>query len=143
PALLPATDSLAAAYGQWLAPVPATGWWQAPPWLGFHALLATLLLGQPGWASALVVLGAVPLTMAAALPLLRRLVTDRRVRVWAGLMLGLLPVLLGASTQGRLGLTAVAVLAPLFVAAVLAMVGRLADGDDGADVTGGTGWRHA
>src|SRR5699024_1991007 len=140
PALLPATDSLAAAYGQWLAPVPATDWWQAPPWLGLHALLATLLLGQPGWASALVVLGTVPLTMAAVLPLLRRLVTDRRGRGCARPVLGVLPVLLRASTPGRPGAAPVAGAAPPFVAAVLAMVDGAADGVDGS---GGTGWRHA
>lgn len=137
PALLPATDDVPSAFAQWLAPVAGTSWWQGPPWLGLHALLSVLTIGQPEWASTLLVAGMVPLAVLAVLPLARRIVVDQRVRLWLAVGYGVLPVLLGGSTQGRLSLALVAVTLPLLAAVVVGMVRRIV-----SDEPSGT-WRHA
>lgn len=140
PALLPSTDDLAAAFAQWLAPVPGAGWWQGPPWLGLHALTSVVTIGQPEWATTLLVAGMVPLAVLAVLPLARRIIVDQRVRLWLAVSYGLVPVLLGGSTQGRLSLAAVAVALPLLAAVGLGLGRRVIDA--GPDDRVGA-WRHA
>jgi len=137
PALLPATDGLGAAFNQWLTPAIGTQWWQGPPWLGLQAVLSVITLGQPEWASTLVIAGMVPLAVLAMLPLARRIVVDQRVRLWLAVGYGVLPALLGGSTQGRLALGFVAVALPLLVAVVVGLVRGLV-----AEEPNQT-WRHA
>lgn len=132
PALLPAASDLPSAFDQWL--VPVADWFQGPPWLGVQAALSTLLIGRPEWATTVLVAGAVPLTFLSVWPLAARLLDDRRVRLWAGVSYALLPVLLGGSTQGRLGLTVTAMLLPLVARALVGLV---------AGAVEGHGWRAA
>lgn len=125
PALLPAPVDLAHAFDQWL--IPVGDWIQGPPWLGIHAALSFVLVGRPEWVTTVTVAGAVPLTLLAVWPLMARLLDDRRVRLWAGLSYALLPVLLGASTQGRLGLIATAILLPLVVRGIIGVISSAID----------------
>lgn len=126
PALLPAAGDLSHAFDQWL--IPVGDWLQGPPWLGVHAVVSFLLVGRPEWATTAVVAGAVPLALLAVWPLTARILEDRRVRLWAGLSYALLPVLLGASTQGRLGLIAAAVVLPLVVRGIIGVISSAIDG---------------
>jgi hypothetical protein len=72
----------------------------------------------------LLVCGVVPLSLLAAYPLARRVINDRRVRLWACSTYALLPVLLGGTNQGRLVLSVVAISLPLLVMAARALVLR-------------------
>jgi hypothetical protein len=80
--------------------------------------------GQPEWFSTLLLCGIVPLTLLAAYPLARRVINDRRVRLWTCATYALLPVLLGGTNQGRLALSVVAISLPLLVMAARALVLR-------------------
>jgi hypothetical protein len=82
------------------------------------------MFGQPEWLTTLILCGVVPLTLLAAYPLGRRLINDRRVRLWVCGTYALLPVLLGGTNQGRLALSVVAVGLPLLVMAARALVLR-------------------
>jgi hypothetical protein len=66
----------------------------------------------------------VPLTLLAAYPLARRVINDRRVRLWVCATYALLPVLLGGTNQGRLALSVVAIGLPLLVMAARALLLR-------------------
>ena len=74
----------------------------SPPWLALVAVGSTVLAGQPEWFSTLLLCGVVPLALLGVYPLARRLVNDRRVRLWVAVTYALLPVLLGGTNQGRL-----------------------------------------
>lgn len=118
PALLPANESLETAWRSAYEPIPGAPWQSSPPWLAITALAATVLAGRPEWVVTLLVCAVVPLALLSAYPVVRRCVTDRRVRLWAALSYALLPVLLGGTNQGRLALSVVAVALPLLVLAV-------------------------
>ena len=83
-----------------------------------------MTFGQPEWFSTLLLCGIVPLTLLAAYPLARRVINDRRVRLWTCATYALLPVLLGGTNQGRLALSVVAISLPLLVMAARALVLR-------------------
>ena len=72
----------------------------------------------------LLVCGVVPLALLAAYPVVRRVINDRRLRLWVAGTYALLPVLLGGTNQGRLALSVVAIGLPLLVPAVRALVLR-------------------
>ena len=124
PALLPAYDSLRGAWAAAWAPIPGAPGQTPPPWLALTALGSTLTAGQPEWFSTLLLCGVVPLSLLAVLPLLRRLVVGSRLRTWVAATYALLPVLLGATNQGRISLSVFAIGLPLLASAVRALVLR-------------------
>ncbi len=68
--------------------------------------------------------GVVPLALLTSYPVARRLINDRRLRLWVAVTYALLPVLLGGTNQGRLTLSVFAIGLPLLVTAVRALVLR-------------------
>lgn len=124
PALLPSPDRLGELWRSAATPVPGAPGEIAPPWLALMALGATILAGQPEWLISTLLLGVVPLSYLAVYPLLRSTVEDRRVRISAAVAYALLPVLLGATNQGRLTLSVVAILLPMLVRALRGLVQR-------------------
>ncbi len=124
PALLPAYDRLAPLWDAVLAPIPGAPDQITPPWMALTALGSTLLAGQPEWFSTLLLCGVVPLAFLTAYPVVRRVINERRLRLWVAGTYALLPVLLGGTNQGRLGLSVVAIGLPLLMSAVRALVLR-------------------
>jgi hypothetical protein len=124
PALLPAYDRLAQLWQAVLSPIPGAPEQISPPWLALTAVGSTVLAGQPEWLSTLLLCGVVPLSLLAAYPVVRRVINGRRLRLWVATTYALLPVLLGGTNQGRLGLSVVAMGLPLLVSAVRALVLR-------------------
>jgi GT2 family glycosyltransferase len=124
PALLPAYDRLGALWQAVLSPIPGAPSQISPPWLTLTAVGSTVLAGQPEWFSTLLLCGVVPLSLLAAYPVIRRVINERRLRWWVATTYALLPVLLGGTNQGRLGLSVVAIGLPLLVQAVRALVLR-------------------
>ena len=124
PALLPAPDALAAAWGRAWNPIPGAPSQIPPPWLALMALGSTILLGQPEWLVTLLLCGVVPLALIAVYPVLRSVIADRRVRLWAAANYALLPVWLGGTNQGRLSLSVVAILLPMLILALRALALR-------------------
>ena len=124
PALLPAYDRLGQLWSAVLTPIPGAPDQTAPPWLALSALGSTLLAGQPEWFSTLLLCGVVPLAFLATYPLIRRVINERRLRLWVSGTYALLPVLLGGTNQGRLALSVVAIGLPLLLSAVRALVLR-------------------
>ena len=124
PALLPAPDTLGALWGSVWDPVPGAPGQTSPPWLVLAAVASTVLAGRPEWFTTLMVCAVVPLALLVAYPVVRRVVTDRRLRLWVALTYALLPALLGGTNQGRLSLSVVALTVPLLAVAVRALVLR-------------------
>ena len=123
PALLPAHDSIV---DLWRTVVSDSGRpAQADAALGGACRLASaVMFAQPEWFTTLLLCGVVPLSLLAAYPLARRVINDRRVRLWVCGTYALLPVLLGGTNQGRLALSVVAIGLPLLVMAARALVLR-------------------
>jgi GT2 family glycosyltransferase len=124
PALLPARDNLITLWRTVISAIPGAPAQVTPPWEALVALGSTAMFGQPEWLTTLLLCGVVPLTLLAAYPLARRLINDRRVRLWVSGTYALLPVLLGGTNQGRLALSVVAISLPLLVMAARALVLR-------------------
>jgi GT2 family glycosyltransferase len=124
PALLPAHDSVITLWRTVMSAIPGAPAQVTPPWEALVALGSTAMFGQPDWLTTLLLCGVVPLTLLAAYPLGRRLINDRRVRLWVCATYALLPVLLGGTNQGRLALSVVAIGLPLLVMAARALVLR-------------------
>jgi GT2 family glycosyltransferase len=124
PSLLPAPESLGAAWGRAWDPIPGAPDQIPPPWLALIALGSSVLLGQPEWLVTLLLCGVVPLALLAVYPALRSLVVERRVRLWAAANYALLPVWLGGTNQGRLSLSVFAILLPMLVLAARSIVLR-------------------
>ncbi len=124
PALLPAPDSLAALWGSAWDPIAGAPGQIPPPWLALTAVAATLFVGQPDWLITALLCAVVPLALIAAYPVLRSVIEDRRVRLWAAASYALLPVWLGSTNQGRLSLSVFALLLPLLVLAVRSLALR-------------------
>ena len=124
PALLPAHDSVISMWRTVVSAIPGAPAQVTPPWETLIALGSTAMLGQPEWLITLLLCGVVPLTLLAAYPLARRLINDRRVRLWVCGTYALLPVLLGGTNQGRLALSVVAICLPLLVMAARGLVLR-------------------
>jgi len=124
PALLPAHEKLSDLWHAVVAPIYGAPGQVTPPWLGLVALRSTLLAGQPEWFSTVLLCGVVPLTLLTAYPVARRLINDRRLRLWVAITYALLPVLLGGTNQGRLTLSVFAIALPLLVTAVRALALR-------------------
>jgi hypothetical protein len=124
PALLPAHDSIVTLWRTVVAAIPGAPSQVTPPWEALTALGSTATFGQPEWFSTLLLCGVVPLSLLAAYPLVRRVINDRRVRLWVCATYALLPVLLGGTNQGRLALSIVAIGLPLLVMAARALLLR-------------------
>jgi GT2 family glycosyltransferase len=124
PAVLPAPDSVVRLWRTVVAAIPGASAQVTPPWEALTALGSTAMFGQPEWFTTLLLCGAVPLSLLAAYPLARRVINDRRIRLWVCATYALLPVLLGGTNQGRLALSVVAIGLPLLVMAVRALVLR-------------------
>ena len=124
PALLPAHDNLITLWRTVISAIPGAPAQVTPPWEALVALGSTAMFGQPEWLTTLLLCGVVPLTLLAAYPLARRLINDRRVRLWVSGTYALLPVLLGGTNQGRLALSVVAISLPLLAMAARALVLR-------------------
>ncbi len=124
PALLPAPDGLRATWAAAAGAIPGAPGSTAPPWLPLMAVGSTVLAGQPEWLVTALLCAVVPAALLCVYPVLRHLVADRRVRLWAASNYALLPALLGGTNQGRLSLSVYAVLLPLLVLAVRALVLR-------------------
>jgi GT2 family glycosyltransferase len=124
PALLPAHDSVISMWRTVISAIPGAPAQVTPPWEALTALGSTAMLGQPEWLITLLLCGVVPLALLAAYPLARRLINDRRVRLWVCGTYALLPVLLGGTNQGRLALSVVAICLPLLVMAARGLVLR-------------------
>ena len=124
PALLPAHDSLITLWRTVISAIPGAPAQVTPPWVALTALGSTVLFGQPEWFSTLLICGAVPLSLLAAYPVVRRVINDRRVRLWVSATYALLPALLGGTNQGRLTLSVVAIGLPLLVLAARGLVLR-------------------
>jgi GT2 family glycosyltransferase len=91
----------------------------AGPYLLPLALAGSLLLGKAWLVVDVLFLLGVPLAAWGAARFLRLLVTDVGPRLWGAVGYGLLPVLLGAVGQGRLGTVAASVVLPWLMHAVL------------------------
>jgi GT2 family glycosyltransferase len=124
PALLPAHDSVISMWRTVVSAIPGAPAQVTPPWEALTALGSTATLGQPEWLITVLLCGVVPLSLLAAYPLVRRLINDRRVRLWVCGTYALLPVLLGGTNQGRLALSVVAICLPLLVMAARGLVLR-------------------
>ena len=124
PALLPAHDSIVSLWRTVVSAIPGAPAQVTPPWEALAALASTAMFGQPEWFTTLLLCGVVPLSLLAAYPLARRVINDRRVRLWVCATYALLPVLLGGTNQGRLALSVVAIGMPLLVMAARALVLR-------------------
>ena len=124
PALLPAHGSILTLWHTVVAAIPGAPSQVTPPWEALTALGSTATFGQPEWFTTLLLCGVVPLSLLAAYPLVRRVINDRRVRLWVCATYALLPVLLGGTNQGRLALSVVAIGLPLLVMATRALLLR-------------------
>jgi GT2 family glycosyltransferase len=124
PALLPAHDSIVSLWRTVVSAIPGAPAQVTPPWEALAAVASTAMFGQPEWFTTLLLCGVVPLSLLAAYPLARRVINDRRVRLWVCATYALLPVLLGGTNQGRLALSVVAIGLPLLVMAARALVLR-------------------
>ena len=133
-ALVPASGGATDLWRQYLAGWHPTGLGSntgAPPYIGFLALLSTILLGKPWLAVMVLLVACVPMAGCSAYLAARTLVpdtynqlSDRRtlggrrvpaaaVRVWLAATYALLPIGMGAVAGGRLGTAVVIVLLPL------------------------------
>ncbi len=114
-ALLPAPDGAGAWWSAYLERTHdlATGSTRpAPAYLLPLAVLATLLLGSARLAVDLLVVGVAPLAAWGAYRFLLPLTRDRWSAAWGAATYAVLPVLVGAVAQGRLGTLAATVLLP-------------------------------
>ncbi|MDX6320345.1 MAG: hypothetical protein QOF52_203, partial [Propionibacteriaceae bacterium] len=105
-------------------PIAGAPYQYTPPWLALVALGSTVLAGRPEWLVTLLLCGVVPLALISVYPVVRRVISNRWTRLWAALTYALLPVLLGGTNVGRLGLSVFAVALPLLVLAARALVLR-------------------
>ena len=124
PALLPAPERLGDLWSAVWAPIAGAPGQSSPPWLALAAVASTVLAGRPEWFTTLMICAVVPLSLLVAYPVVRRVVGDRRLRLWVALTYALLPALLGGTNQGRLSLSVFALTLPLLALAVHALALR-------------------
>lgn len=133
--------------GGGLLPAPSsfTDAWQAyltgdAPWLGLAAFSSLAGLGSPGWFAFLAVMLTPLLAALSAMALLRRLDVPSGQSAAVGLAWAGATILLGLVTAGDLTGMVLAVAAPLFVRAVLAVVRNEADGAERLRAPAGAGF---
>ncbi|MDQ1700196.1 MAG: hypothetical protein QOG34_2059, partial [Frankiaceae bacterium] len=123
--LLPAPDGasdLWRTYAQSWHPVGLGSTTTAPPALAVLALFSTLLLGKVWLAVDLLIIGAVPLAGVSAYLASGALTRRTAIRVPVAIGYALLPPITGAAVQGRIDVTAAAILLPLTARACVAAV---------------------
>ena len=84
-----------------------------PPYVGFVAVLATLLGSKPWLAVDVLLLGCVPAAGVTAFLATRRVTPVLAARIWIAVTYALLPVAMGAVAAGRIGTAVAFVLLPL------------------------------
>jgi GT2 family glycosyltransferase len=109
-------------YTQGWHPVGLGSTTTAPPALGALALFSTLLLGKAWLAVDALVIGAVPLAGLAAYLAAGAISRRAVVRIPVAVGYALLPPITGAAVQGRIDLTAAAILLPLAARACVSAV---------------------
>lgn len=124
PYLLPVSTDLGGLWQTFRNAIPGAPATTTAPWTGLVAAAGTIFFGRPEWLISVLVIGTVPLAMLTSYPLIRRVVDERRVRLWTAVSYALLPVLLGGTNQGRLLLSVAAILLPLLVIAGRSLVMR-------------------
>lgn len=142
-ALLPAPDGVGHWWDVWSSGHQRIGTGTdapGPAYLLPLALAGTVLLGKPGLVVGLLFVLAVPIAFVGALRLVRRVTEGTWAPLWAAAAYGLLPVLTGAVSQGRLGTVAGAAVLPWVATAAL---GLGATGDDAATRRWRAAWRTA
>ena len=115
-ALLPAWEGASGLWSEFLRAYHPTGTGSGsvgPPYVGFVALLATVLLGKAWLAINVLLLGCVPLAGVTAFLALRRVTNSVAIRIWAASSYALLPIAFGAISAGRLGSAIAFALIPL------------------------------
>ena len=115
-ALLPAWEGASGLWSQFLRAYHPTGIGSAsagPPYVGFLALISSILLGKTWLAIDVLLLGCVPLAGATAFLAVRRVTKSVAIRIWAAASYALLPIAFGAISAGRLGSAVAFVLIPL------------------------------
>jgi GT2 family glycosyltransferase len=123
-ALLPAPASAAAWWGLYLESWHAGGVGSdagAAPYLVPLAALGTLLLGKAWLVVDVVILLSVPLAAWGASRFLRALTGAGWIHLWGAAAYGLLPVLTGAVSQGRLGTVVASAVLPWVAHAALSL----------------------
>jgi len=129
-ALLAAPDGVGHWWGLWADRWHWVGQGTAvagPPYTFPLAVVATLLLGNPGAVVWLLFLMTAPLCYLGAVRFFRRLCPGRWTPAWAAATYAILPVMTGSVGQGRLGSVAVAVLLPWVATSALALSGGSTD----------------
>ncbi|ABK52234.1 glycosyl transferase, family 2 [Acidothermus cellulolyticus 11B] len=114
-ALLPAPAGAGDLWQRYVESWHATGYGSAapaPPYLAVLAFLGSLLVGNARFAVAILLLGAAPLAGLVAYRSSRWAFTSPRLRVTAGALYGLAPVVTGAVSTGRLGVAVAAIVLP-------------------------------
>ncbi|HET9871577.1 MAG TPA: glycosyltransferase [Propionibacteriaceae bacterium] len=124
PALLPAPDRLQSLWSSVASPIFGAPYQLTPPWLALVAIGSTVFAGRPEWFVTVLLCAVVPLSLVSVYPVVRKVIHDRRVRLWVALTYALLPVLLGGTNQGRLSLSVFGIALPLLVLAARALVLR-------------------
>jgi GT2 family glycosyltransferase len=124
PYLLPVSTDLGELWRTFLSAIPGSPGTTSAPWTGFVAAASTIFVGRPEWLLSVLLIGIVPLALLSVYPVIRHTVEDRRIRLWMAVSYALLPVLLGATNQGRLLLSVAAILLPLLALAGRALVLR-------------------
>lgn len=117
--LNPAQDTLGYLAADYADPIVGQPGVVAPPWVGLAAIASTVTLGQPEWFVSILVIACVPLAMLTSFAFLRRIVTDRRIRLTAALVWATIPALLGATARADLASIVTAVVLPLLGQAYL------------------------
>jgi GT2 family glycosyltransferase len=115
-ALLPAPGGTSHWWGTYFStwhPVGLGSDTSAPPYVLLLGMFGIVTLGKAWLVIDILFLFAVPLATLTAYALARRWIANRWVRIWAALAYGLLPVLTGATEQGRLGTVVAIVLLPM------------------------------
>lgn len=123
--LLPAPDSAAQwwrLYTQSWHPVRLGSTEVASPYVAALAIAGTVLLGKAWLLVDVLMLFAPVLAAVGAYVAARRLVASWGVRVWMALTYGLLPVVAGATTAGRVGTVAAMILLPWLVPAAVTLL---------------------
>lgn len=126
PFLLPSPQTLAAAWGAFLDPIPGAPEVGPTPWLGLVALGSSVLAGRPEWLARVLIVTVVPISLLTVYPVVRATIRGRRFRLWVAVSYALLPALLGGTNQGRLTLGVLSLVLPLLVLSVRSLVLRRA-----------------
>lgn len=123
-ALLPTPDTVGhwwRTWGSWQHDLGTGSDAPGPAYLFWLALLATLFFGNVELVVVLIFILAVPAAFLGALRFLRRICQGTWAPLWGAATFGLMPVVSGAVSQGRIGTVVGAALLPLLATAALSL----------------------